>query len=243
MSIKYIDLINPPEHINQYLTHWTGRNKNDEAAFEILTKIVETLELKFNSNTISFPSAHTAISNMMICFTDTPIKQSAEHCSRYNSFGLSFNKNEFIEYGANPVLYLTDNRSNHQEFLTKIRYDKNREHNLISWIGSVLQPYDSKILASKNSAEFNEREWRIVRVLPFHWLNRAIAAQGSFDEYRFKGAIRREQKGNDINKEDFFLKFDAKTIENIIVPKHYENKGKELIDKVGLKCDLFVINK
>lgn len=243
MAIKEIDLISPPEHINKFLTHWTGRKKNDADAFDILCKIVDTKELRFSSNTISFPKATTTITNMMICFTDTPINQSLEHCSRYNSFGVSFNKNEFIEYGANPVLYLTDNRSNHQEFLTHIRYNKNKAQNLISWFGSILQPYDSKILASKNSAEFNEREWRIIRLLPYHWIKNSEISQGAYDEYNFENKIRRNQIGADINNEEFFLSFNPSVIENIIVPKHYQDKGQALIDRNGLKCDLYVINQ
>jgi len=63
----------------------------------------------------------------MICFTDTPIRQSKDTCIRYGYFGMSFNKAKMIEHGANPVLYLTDNRSVHMEFELMNRYSKNED--------------------------------------------------------------------------------------------------------------------
>ncbi len=65
-KIKFVD---PPEHINPYLTHCTGRSKSDEEAFEILSLIINSRELKFGQNTISYHSAKPIVKQAMICFT------------------------------------------------------------------------------------------------------------------------------------------------------------------------------
>lgn len=245
--MKQIKLNKRPNHINEYLTHWTGRKKTAKQSFEILEKIVNSKKLRFSENTNSFPSSKIENKNLMICFTDTPITQSHEHCLRYNYFGISFNKKEMIDHGANPVLYLVDNRQNNQEylhqFLMQHLFPSNETSLLMSWFSSISQPYDTKILAHKNSAEFYEREWRLNRILPFHWLSTSEASQGKYNEYPFKGKMEREQIGADINRELFYLEFDPIIIENIIVPKSYEKKGQALIKRAGLKCELLVINK
>ena len=214
--------------------------KNDEEAFEILCKIVQANELKFKANQISYPISNTTINVPMICFTDTPIEQSFEHCLKYNYFGVSFNKTELIKYGANPVLYLVQNRIYHQEFIEHLRFDKNKDINLISFFCSILQPYNSKNIEEQNSAEFYEREWRITRVLPIPSQKLAIKYQGPINENKFNGRIRREQTDKNYN---YYLPFKSNMIENIIVPIQYEEMGLKLIADNKLKCDLFVIKR
>ena len=119
-----IKLYNKPNHINEFLTHWTGRGKNDEKAFEILSIIINKGELKFSRNPISFPTPDYSITVQAICFTDTPIKQSINQCERYNYFGISFNKTEMMEYGANPVLYLINNREKNQKFIKFLKLEE-----------------------------------------------------------------------------------------------------------------------
>jgi len=238
-----IKLSKKPNHINEFLTHWTGRNREDSIAFDNLSKIVDSGELKFSSHKISFPSSTYTISGQMICFTDTPVKQSIDHCNRYNYFGVSFNKAELIEYGANPVLYLVDNRQKHQDIVQDIRPFENEKRSLVSWVSSILQPYDSKQFANDNWAEFYEREWRIVRILPYPWINTAEKFQGPFNEYSFKGNIRIVNKNTKPGDEEFFLAFDKKIIENIIVPLNYKDRGRDLIKRNNLQCELIIIDK
>ncbi|KIC89838.1 abortive infection system antitoxin AbiGi family protein [Flavihumibacter sp. ZG627] len=174
----------------------------------------------------------------MICFTDTPIKQSADHCSRYNYFGISFNKEAMIEYGANPVLYLVDNRQPHQGGLNEIRPRDNEQLGLVKWIDSMLQPYDTKQFSDGNWAEFYEREWRINRILPFDWTATAELLKGSHKEYAFEGTIRKVK-----DAEEFYLPFNKSIIENIIAPLSYKARARKLIKDNNLDCELILIEE
>jgi hypothetical protein len=240
ISIRQVTLKNPPGHINEFLTHWTGRKKSQNA-FDILSKIVDSCELKFSINKISFPRAEWKASNEMICFTDTPISQSFEHCKRYGHFGISFNKKELIEYGASPVLYILDNRRKHQEYIKEIIgsfiFPDNHTRSLFTWYASIGQPYNTG-----NISQYAEREWRIIRILPKQSIMSQEETQGQFNEYPFKGTIRRNEISTQPLKEEYFLKFSKNLIENIIVPKSHIEEGKKLLKRNGLNCELIVLN-
>jgi hypothetical protein len=238
-----VKLLEKPYHISEFLTHWTGREKDDEKSFDILSKIVDSKELKFSKCLISpiNPTGRKA-ENEMICFTDTPILQSRKHCEKYNFFGISFNKKQMMEYGANPVLYLVESRYDHQDFHIDLTFkgilESNKEKNLFSWIGSIFQPYD------KGHSDYYEREWRIIRLLPFPWLDNAINYGGSFEEYPFKGKLRSESIDSGVPNHSFYMEFEPNIIENIIVPEHYENEGIELLKRNGIPIHkLTVIEK
>lgn len=235
---KIIKLAKNPNHINKYLTHWTGRNKSRIEAFDNLSKIVNSCELKFSGNRISFPSTDLTINMQMICFTDTPIKQSADHCSRYNYFGISFNKEAMIEYGANPVLYMVDNRQPHQDAINEIRPPGNEHLGLVKWIDSMLQPYDTKQFSESNWAEFYEREWRINRILPFDWITTAEHLNGSFNEFAFEGKIRKVK-----DADEFYLPINKAIIENIIAPLSYKARARKLIKDNNLDSELILIEE
>lgn len=237
-----------PNHINRFLTHWTGREKTDEVAFNNLTKIVESFKLKFSDCVTTYPEAAFTSVNKMICFTDTPIDQSLNHCKRYNYFGISFNKEMLIEYGANPVLYIVNNRRSYSEFMETYfqlkRPNNNEESNLLSWVRSCFQPYDTKLYYDKDWAEFYEREWRIIRIQPFHWLEYSETILGKNNEYPFKGKIHRVQKSDNVNDEEFYLQFDKNIIENIIIPSDFDReKVKELMRQNNLDCELIIIER
>ena len=204
----------------------------------------------------------------MICFTDTPIEQSLEHCQRYNYFGISFNKEKLIECGANPVLYMVENRKSNQEFLFDFRMDKygafehffyknNELRNKLSWFSAISQPYKTKKVVEKGFAEYLEREWRIIRVLPSDFTKNSIRTGGSYNE-NFKGEIERKMEVIDtsnnpcytdekklIEREMFYLPFDYSFIENVIVldKKEYIDKCKKLMKDVGLNCSLLIVPK
>lgn len=241
ISVRQVTLKNPPDHINEFLTHWTGRKKRNDS-FDILSKIVDTQELKFSPNKISFPKAEWKTTNEMICFTDTPISQSLEHCKSYGLFGISFNKKELIEYGASPVLYILDNRREHQEsikkILTRIIFPNNHSKSLLSWCDSIGQPYNRGKIS-----QYAEREWRIIRILPYLSIKLQEETRGPFNEYPFKGTIRRNEISRQPIKDEFFLKFPKSLIENIIVPKSHLDKGKDLLKRNGIDCELIVLNK
>jgi hypothetical protein len=237
MTIKTIPLLNNPNHINKSLTHWTGRDKDDATAFAILCRILTSKELKFGENKTSFPLSKSTVHNTMICFTDTPIEHSLKHCERYNFFGISFNKAAMIEYGANPVLYMVDNRDVHQERMSEYtvveKYDR-----LMTWFGSMLQPFN--LPGEPNGSYFQEREWRIIRKLPFGY---NVDYPQTENLYPFKGEIRSETNTNSSMGKTFFLKFDSSIIENIIVPPNYAKAAEEFIASQAYTCNLLIVEK
>jgi hypothetical protein len=232
MEINKVRLLPNPDHINKFLTHWTGRKTkaDDEAAFHILKTIVESKELKFGLHNTSFPSSKEQEKNTMICFTDTPIRQSLYHCIEYGFFGISFNKSAIIEYGASPVLYIVENRRVHREEITK--YSFQEPNLLMTWFSSVSQPYDPKEI--KSASYFHEREWRIIRKLTNH--NNTIAS----NNYPFQGTIRPNKVENSVQT-DYYLKFDPSIIENIIVKPNYCARAVELVRNNNLKCEILLI--
>lgn len=253
MSKKIIIFENPPNHINKYLTHWTGREKNCEEAFITLSKIIKSKKLKLSccDNGFEYVSGKK-MSVPMICFTDTPVEQSLEHCQRYNYFGISFNKEKMIECGANPVLYMVKNRKSNQEFLidfgmTKYGsfndffYHNNKLRNKLSWFSSISQPYKTKKVTSKGFAEYLEREWRIVRVLPDTFYKNSIETGGNYSE-NFEQEIQCEIESNE---EVCYLPFEYSFIENIIILNEdkYINQCENLMKELGLTCDLVLVNK
>lgn len=238
--MREVKLIKPPDHINRYLTHWTGRGKGKKESFEILSIIVNTNELKFTPCKISYPDDIWKTTNEMICFTDTPITQSYNHCKKYNYFGISFNKDKIIEFGASPVLYIVENRRCHQKGMkqhtTTTIFENNEIDNLITWYDSIGQPYNTEDLF-----QYEEREWRIIRILPYKSNKIQEEARGPYNEYPYKGTIRSQPSSNKLKEEDFFLKFDPDIIENIIVPEEYIKEGQELLNRNKLKCELIVL--
>jgi hypothetical protein len=247
MKTKQITLKKNPLHINPYLTHWTGRDKTKEKAFSILEKIISNRELKFGICTTSYPKALVNIKDVMICFTDTPIKLSSDFCEKYNFFGISFNKEKLIQYGANPVLYIVENRKHHQEYLGDLKatnmfpYENNQERNNIAWLLSIMQPYKTVGLEKQNFPQYLEREWRIIRVLPSKLTKASILTGGDYFE-PFCSGIRSEENTKKVGVNDFFLKFDPLIVENIIVPISFKDEAIKLMKENKLECELIVIN-
>ncbi len=230
-KVKYINLKDKPNYIDEtYLTHWTGRDKTKEQAFSILEIIVKTCKLKLTSHPVN-PKKSFLVN--MICFTDIPLDESKIHCSKYGYFGISFNKKELIEYGANPVLYLMNQRSTQQDFLineslpkTPNQIDFKKIINL-NWFVATCQPYNMKPNENDYIPEYYEREWRIA------------SRFDNYSNYNFKGEIINEQPEG--KKGESFLTFDRKIIEKIIVPEEY----KEVVDKLrkdnNVDCEIILL--
>lgn len=250
ITIETIKLKKEPDHFCEYLTHWTGRKKSPKEAFEILEIIVSSLELKFTRNLVSFPDLNEKVSGSMICFTETPLNQSRIHCQNYGHIGISFNKQALIEYGANPVLYLSKNRESNQKVLTNLIFFrssdlKNEEKVNFNWFSSMLQPYNMEPENEKHLAEYYEKEWRISgRLLPYFYIEDEEKRFGKFNEYNFQGnIISKPSIDPKIADETFFLKFQKEIIERIIVPKDYKEKAMELMSKNNLDCILTIIEE
>ena len=175
-----------PEFISDVLTHWTGRNKTDEEAALILRKISdeEVLRLSYCPRYVQDDLKPQA---SMVCFTDVPLKFSAEHCGLFGRCGIAFRKDAMIAYGANPILYTT---SMHLKRIRDIEnlvarmkdLEKDRE-----WRNEVepyrfsedetaalnegldfSQEYSYKNQDDKPYVTYYQREWRLpFNVLPF----------------------------------------------------------------------------
>lgn len=114
--------------ISNYLTHWTGKDKDDTMGLKNLESIVSLKQLWLNYCPHFRPANYVEANLRMVCFTDIPHHLSKEHCSRYGKFGIVFKKNNLMNYGANPVLYLTENKkddaTNVYNFICELVHDE-----------------------------------------------------------------------------------------------------------------------
>lgn len=232
------------EHINKYLTHWT------KGGFDILRTIIETKELKLSWNSTSFLDNKTKVSNMMICFTDTPIIFSEQHCKKYGYFGISFDKESLVNYGANPVLYLTEIRKPHYAFFIEL---SNRipphlinedQKTLFGWFNSIMQPFSNNLNDKSYFHEYFEREWRISgRVAMPSAMERVLKEAGiTWNEIPLEGKVVRKATGkHKPYDEDFFLSYSPSIIKNIIVPKDYSSRAEQLLKDNNIDCELILI--
>ena len=230
-----------PKFISDTLTHWTGRNKTDNEAFEIIEKIINSRKLLL-TYCPNYPnlSKKGNMKIMMVCFTDIPIELSHEHCSRFGSFGIGFSKEKFIKYGANPVLYTTDKMNDtvqiYISFLQKLhslevdrdwkdaRLNKGvgdyyqfteEEFNSFFEITSLLQNY----MYNANSIDYYQREWRInYETLPIvvGEEEQSIPGQG-----KIFGTVNDKVCGS--------MLFDSSDVDYIVVKRRFEKRAKELM--------------
>ncbi|MDC1199922.1 abortive infection system antitoxin AbiGi family protein [Flavobacteriaceae bacterium] len=229
------------EYINESLVHWTGRKKTDQAAFDILTKIIDscTLLLSYCPNYTELPESHRT-KTMMVCFTDLPLHLSEEHCNDFGKFGIGFNKENFIEYGANPVHYTTrvqlDRMKTYFDLLTNFsglevdrewksemepyQFSTEQFYSMIELSGFT-QEYDYK----NKSINYYQREWRInYQTLPF--------TPGKKPQKPGHGSMH----GNVGDKFMCEMLFDVNDISYIVVTESFKNEGQIVASKIG--CDL-----
>src|SRR5699024_5946499 len=194
-------------YVSKELTHFVGRHKPEHQRFQLLIDIIRSgwilprdhfydqtknVQLHKEENQLE-----KIISPQMICFADIPINDLSLHMEKYSNFGIAFKKDYLVKYGANPVLYLTQNGMVNGQKTT--REDWFRDHLkkyaffrdeikklaadeqakeikelfaeidqfLLQDVIAYIKPFD----ASKNDADednyYLEREWRIIGNLPF----------------------------------------------------------------------------
>lgn len=227
------------KYINSSLIHWTGRAKNQDAACSILENICREQILRLTyCPTYVQESLKPRVA--MACFTDIPLDHSREHCSKFGQFGLAFNKQKMIEYGANPVLYTTgrhlDRIRNISNLLERMKdLEKDREWRsevepfnfsldettaLIEVLG-LLQEYSYKNDDGTDYVTYFQREWRLTfEVLPFAGGNTEhIPGMSSF--------YVREGISYGV------FKFDKSDIEYIIAPAGYEKRALDAASMLG----------
>jgi hypothetical protein len=256
IHIKFAD---PPNHISEYLTHWTGRDKCDDVAFDILEKIVKSKKLKLSPCPNHFKKADGSTNSVsMVCFTETPIEQSLDHCNTFGFFGIGFDKQDMAKLGANPVLYIVKDRKYYQEKFSNIYWNELQEkwqgqmeipfdiRNNLSWFLASTQPYTDEF-NGKTREYYSQREWRIIRRLSFGITDAEIKRWGQIDDGFDTNEIKCEDEIKDVNGVSQnvlvdWLSFPQTSIKNIIVPAKYENEVKKLILNENLvDCDILLV--
>jgi hypothetical protein len=242
--------------INNTLVHWTGRNKNDENAFEVLKKIISSQKIYLSycpnhPTPVDEPSTRENINDkktMMVCFTDLPLKYSKTFCKKFGTFGIGFNKKKMIEYGANPVFYTTakhlDRIKNTNSLINKLiseEIDREwKDENLNNGIGENYQFTGEQLYALNElfgfTQEFSykdrdenyyQREWRInYETLPIE--------VGKGAEKIGYGGMHHKVKGKFLCE----MKFAIEDIDYIILPKSFKRK-EEITELPGNKFVIY----
>lgn len=167
-------------YINSSLIHWTGRKKEKDDACLVLENICKEQMLRL-IYCPPYVQENLKSKVKMVCFTDIPLEHSREHCIQFGEFGLVFDKQKMIEYGANPVLYTTrkhlDRIRNITCLLERMKdMEKDREWRseveafnfsedesiaLLEVLG-LSQEYSYKNVDGARYVNYFQREWRLM---------------------------------------------------------------------------------
>jgi hypothetical protein len=203
LSVKMKDLF-----ISKYLTHWTGKNKDEKSALDSLESIVSSKQLYLNYCPHFYLPIDTQANLRMVCFTDIPHYLSNEHCNRYGKFGIAFKKDNLKKYGANPVLYITANKKDDSitvyDFICNLV--KKNNYNIPDNICKSLERFFGFVqdYSSENDIFYYEREWRILE-----------------NNLKLEKSNKVDPGKAGINGEQCFLQFKEEDIEFLITPKEY----------------------
>lgn len=244
-----------PEFISNTLTHWTGRNKPDNVAFEIIEKIINSKKLLL-TYCPNYPmlTDYTQLKTMMVCFTDIPLHLSQEHCALFGMFGIGFSKEKMIQYGANPVLYTTREMNERVEkFISLISRLQSEEVDR-EWrdatqnddIGDRYQFTSEQYFAmfelagfmqnyqySDTSIDYYQREWRI----NYETLPKAIGMeiQDTPGQAAISGSIGTS------NQQRIYcsMLIDLDDIDFIVVPRAYGDQARNMTDSLRAEVKIY----
>ena len=225
---------------NKYLLHFTGRNKTDQEAYNILKIILNTHELLM-SYCPTFAKENFEQPFMMVCFTDPNKVDITQHQQTFGRFAVAFNRNSMEDYGANPVLYVTKKNLAHINSQIKLLQkfgDLNRDRD---WKEGI-EPYQfseeeflsfyfitglSQELQYKGEKDnYFQSEWRII------YRNDFFLGQNQENN---PGMIRPSSLNN---KNVGYLKFDEPDISYILVSEEYEEQAKYDYPNINIKTKL-----
>jgi hypothetical protein len=232
-------------YINNTLVHWTGRSQKDSDAMKALSCICEEeiLRLSYCPN---YVSEGYEPKSAMVCFTDIPLWHAKENCKIFGRFGIGFNKNKMIEYGANPALYTTGKHFQRirkladllarMEDLEKDRECKEEsesynftEDETVAFqeVTDFLQEYSYKDNDYSDYVTYYQREWRL-----------------TFRSLLFAGGNKTQEPGMSCfyirdAKSYSNVKFCKDDVEYIVVPLKYWLKGRKLSKSMGCKLRVY----
>jgi hypothetical protein len=214
-------------YINNTLVHWTGRGQKDSDAMKALSCICEEeiLRLSYCPN---YVSEGYDPESAMVCFTDIPLWHAKENCKIFGRFGIGFNKNKMIEYGANPALYTT---GKHFQRIRKLAdllarmedLEKDRE-----WEEeSKSYDFTEDETVAFQEVTYYQREWRL-----------------TFRSLLFSGGNKTQEPGMSCfytkdAKSYSNVKFCKDDVEYIVVPLKYWLKGRKLSKSMGCKLRVY----
>lgn len=168
-------------YVSNVLWHFTGYNKSDSEAYEILKSIIHNKILRRGDyrTKILIQDEYERFGYPCLCVCDIPFKELAKHTLRYGKFAIAFNKYDAIKDGNfNPILYVDRNHKLYEYILNNLiphidPLTKMKEVGLIVekflyLLGTQVKPCDLtadlKMDASADDQQTNnfyyDREWR-----------------------------------------------------------------------------------
>lgn len=222
---------------NKYLLHFTGRNKTDQDAYDILKIILATNELLM-SYCPTFAKENFERRFMMACLTDPDKVDINVHQQTFGKFAVAFDRESMEQYGANPVLYVTTKnlaRINSQMGLLRKFEELNKdrdwredielyqfsEDEFFSFYFIAGLSQELKYKGEKDN--YFQSEWRI--------LYQPDLSLGQNNENK-PGMIRPSTLQDKIVG---FLKFASRDISYILVSEEYAKQAKDDYPKLDIK--------
>lgn len=190
------------------LWHFTGYNKTDDTACNILKNIINSQALKITDHpeSLIMPKGSKRGIYAYSCLCDIPFKDLKIHIIRYGRFGIAFKKIEAIKRGYfNPLMYVNKDHPlfNRAEQLLK-RIDelttvtsemKTTVNHFLGMLGIYIKRSDLTVNISisdttldqqQNNNFYYEREWRSA----FQWnftkgdIEAIMVPKSHVDEFR-----------------------------------------------------------
>ncbi|MFH0935702.1 MAG: abortive infection system antitoxin AbiGi family protein [Candidatus Omnitrophota bacterium] len=195
------------------LWHFTGYDKSESKAYEILKLIVESKILKLADHpepVIMDGGEHRWVYTYS-CMCDIPFKDLRIHTVRYGKYGLAFNKEKAIKSGHfNPILYI------------------HKDSRLFKLASQVLPEIDNLVLPQ---GELNRKVTRFLALLGTFVKPSDLTAPIIVGNVQ----VDKEQNNNFYYEREwrsaFQWEFISSDLEAIMVPKRDFNNIKQLLDK------------
>lgn len=223
-----------------HLLHFTGRTAaTDDAAFTVLESICKSSILRLSTCPI-FGKETFEQKYMMVCFTDPEKVDLSAHTEAFGRFAVGFKKEPLMQYGANPVLYITPqiygSIEKHLSLLAKLSdLNKDRdwkaahepyqftEEELFALIKITGLTQEYSYRADPARLNYDQAEWRLL------W---CACTQVWDGEKHRPGTVA----PSSINKKAIgLLKFAASDIDYIVTPKEFEERGVNLAQSISAR--------
>lgn len=153
-------------YISNFLIHWCGRGTSVQEQVSILSNIATSCRLLLSPNPFFFDGG-LEIRENMICFTDVPLRHSAQHCAKYSRFGIAFKKPRLMNKGAQPVQYISHTFKRDLSIVYRYLMKELEKQTLDDKVFRAFHRHFfymqefSEGRADAKDAHYYEREWRL----------------------------------------------------------------------------------